>query len=142
MFRLPVWAYRLRLGWLLGHRFLMITHQGRRTGQVRHTVLEVVRHDRTTGEFIIVAGYGKTSDWYRNIQAAPALEIQVGGRRFSPIQRFLTPEEVSKEFVGYERRHPRLARTLGRMSGLEYDGSEEQRITLAAELPMIALRPR
>lgn len=120
----------------------MITHQGRKTGKIRQTVLEVVRHDRGTGEFIVVVGYGKTSDWYRNIQATTALEIHVGGRRFSPIQRFLTPEEVSKEFEYYESRHPRLARTMARMIDLEYDGSEEQRINLATELPMIALRPK
>jgi len=142
LFRLPVWVYRLRLGWLLGHRFLMITHQGRRTGKVRHTVLEVLRQDHATGEFIVVAGYGKTSDWYRNIQATPALEIHVGGRRFTPIQRFLTPQEVYKEFEDYEARHPRTARTLAGMIGLEYDGSEGQRRTLATELPMIALSPR
>ena len=120
----------------------MITHQGRRTGKIRHTVLEVVRHDRGTGEFIVVVGYGKTSDWYRNIQATTALEIHVGGRRFSPIQRFLTPDEGYKEFTHYESRHPRLARTMARMIDLEYDGSEGQRNTLAAELPFIALRPQ
>ena len=142
LFRLPVWIYCLRLGWLLGHRFLMITHRGRRTGKVRRTVLEVLRQDRATGEFIVVSGYGKASDWYRNIQATPALEIHVGGRRFTPIQRSLTPVEVYKEFEDYEARHPRTARTFAGMIGLEYDGSEDQRRTFTAELPMIALSPQ
>ena len=142
LFRLPVWVYRLHLGWLLGHRFLIVTHQGRKTGKVRHTVVEVVRHDRAGGEFIVVAGYRRTSDWYRNIQATSALQIHVGGRRFTPFQRFLTPEEVGKEFEDYESRHPRLARTLAWMVGLEYDGSESQRKTLTSELPMIALSPQ
>ena len=142
LFRLPVWIYRLRLGWLLGHRFLMITHQSRRTGKVRRTVLEIVRQDHATGEFIVVAGYGKTSDWYRNIQSRPALQIHVGRRRFTPTQRFLMPEEVYKEFEAYEARHPRFLRTFAGMIGLEYDGSEGQRRTLATELPMIALSPQ
>jgi hypothetical protein len=29
-FRLPIWLYRLRLGWLLGDRFLLLTHIGGR----------------------------------------------------------------------------------------------------------------
>ena len=47
MFKLPVYIYRLRLGWLLGHRFLLLTHQGRKTGKIRHTVLEVIRYDKS-----------------------------------------------------------------------------------------------
>ncbi len=72
----------------------------------------------------------------------PAFQINVGGRRFIPAQRFLTPEKVYEEFEDYERRHPRLARTLAGMIGLEYQGTEAQRRTLAAELPMIALSPK
>lgn len=137
-----MWIYRLRLGWLLGRRFLMITHVGRRTGVVRWTVVEVLRYDRDKNEFVVVAGYGKTSDWYLNIQARPPLQIDVGGRRFTPAQRFLTPEEVYEEFKDYERRHPRLVRTLAGMIGLEYQGTDAQRRAVAAELPMIALSPK
>ena len=142
IFRLPVWAYRLHLGWLLGQRLVMITQRGRRTGKIRRTVVEVLRHDPATGEFIVGSGYGKTSDWYRNIRSTPTLQIHVGGRRFTPTQRFLTPAEVYKEFEDYESRHPRVARTLAGMIGLEYDGSEGQRRTLASEFPMIALSPQ
>ena len=124
----------------------MITHRGRRTGKIRRTVVEVLRHDPATGEFIVVSGYGKTSDWYRNLRATPALEVNVGGRWFTPKQRFLTAEEVYKELESYAGRHSRLAHRLysvfARMIGLEYVGSEADRSTLATELPMVALRPR
>jgi hypothetical protein len=45
-FRLPIYLYRLDLGRLLGHRFLLLVHQGRRSGLLRETALEV----RTGGE--------------------------------------------------------------------------------------------
>ena len=32
MFKLPLLLYRLRLGWLLGRRFMLLTHVGRRSG--------------------------------------------------------------------------------------------------------------
>jgi hypothetical protein len=37
-FRLPIWLYRLRLGWLLGDRLLLLTHIGRTSGQRRDRV--------------------------------------------------------------------------------------------------------
>ena len=146
LYKLPVWVYRLRLGWLLGRPllgfwFLMITHRGRRTGKTYYTVVEIVRYDRTANEYIVVSGYGEASDWYRNLRVTPPLCIQIGNRRYTVEQRFLTPEQVYLEFVGYEGRHPRAARTLPRHLGLPYDGSEAQRRMVAAALRMVAFRP-
>jgi hypothetical protein len=42
IFKLPVFHYRLHLGWLLGKRFMQITHVDRNSGKVRRTVLAVV----------------------------------------------------------------------------------------------------
>jgi hypothetical protein len=39
MLKLPLLLYRLGLGWIFGHRFLLLTHKGRRSGKVRQTVL-------------------------------------------------------------------------------------------------------
>ncbi len=47
-FRLPIYLYRLNLGWLLGHRGLLLIHRGRKSGLLRETVLEVVRYDPAT----------------------------------------------------------------------------------------------
>ena len=33
--RLPIWLYRLHLSWLLGERFLLLTHTGRNSGLPR-----------------------------------------------------------------------------------------------------------
>ena len=40
LFRAPVYLYRWNFGWMLGHRFLLLIHIGRRIGLRRHTVLE------------------------------------------------------------------------------------------------------
>jgi hypothetical protein len=40
--RLPIYLYRLNLGWLLGHRFLLFAHLRRKSGLLRDTVLEVI----------------------------------------------------------------------------------------------------
>src|SRR5215469_3700219 len=36
LFRVPVYLYWWKCGWLLGHRFLLLNHTGRRTGLRRH----------------------------------------------------------------------------------------------------------
>src|SRR5689334_1392695 len=35
MYRLPVWLFHVHLGWLLGNRFLLLTHTGRKSGLPR-----------------------------------------------------------------------------------------------------------
>jgi deazaflavin-dependent oxidoreductase (nitroreductase family) len=75
-FRAPIWFYRAHLGWLLGNRFLYLETTGRSTGLRRRTVLEVVKHETSTGSFFVVAGFGATSDWYRNAVALPALRFR------------------------------------------------------------------
>ncbi|HCU92327.1 MAG TPA: nitroreductase family deazaflavin-dependent oxidoreductase, partial [Actinobacteria bacterium] len=65
LYRLPVWLYRARLGWLLGHRFVLINHIGRTSGRVRQVVVEVAEHDRVSGAVAVVSGFGPGSDWYR-----------------------------------------------------------------------------
>src|SRR5574341_857550 len=78
LYRLPIALHRWRLGWLLGRRFLLLAHRGRSSGQMRATVLEVVRHDETRDAYIVVAAFGARSDWFLNLRATPAARVQVG----------------------------------------------------------------
>ena len=45
LFRMPIGLYRLRLGWLLGDRFLLLHHTGRKSGLPRQAVVEVVTRE-------------------------------------------------------------------------------------------------
>ncbi|MQA16779.1 MAG: nitroreductase family deazaflavin-dependent oxidoreductase, partial [Pseudonocardiaceae bacterium] len=67
--RAPVPLLRRGFGWLLGPRFLLLEHIGRRTGLARYAVLEVV--DRGRGEWYVVAAYGPRAQWYRNVLRQP-----------------------------------------------------------------------
>jgi deazaflavin-dependent oxidoreductase (nitroreductase family) len=140
-FRLPIFLYRFRLGWLLGHRVLLLVHRGRKSGRIRRTPLEVIRYDPATDESIVVSAWGEKSDWYRNIEANRALEVRTGGRSFTPEQRFLSPEETYAEMTEYERQHPRLARGLSSWLGKPIDGTDEARRRFADSVRMVAFRP-
>jgi deazaflavin-dependent oxidoreductase (nitroreductase family) len=92
--RAPVWLYRGRLGGLLGGRFLLLTHTGRRTGLARQAVLEVVDRDPETGGWLVASGYGRRSDWLRNITAHPHVEVRSGWRpTVKATARRLSPHE-------------------------------------------------
>ena len=141
IYKLPIRLYRLKFGWLLSSRFLMITHLGRNTWERHYVVVEVARYDKSKDEYIVMSGYGEDSDWYRNLQKSPAIQVHVGRRRFTPSQRFLAPGEVHNEFVEYERRHRLIVRTLSKRLNVPYDGSKEQRHDLTAALRMVAFSP-
>src|SRR5215203_826612 len=141
-FRLPIYLYRLGLGQLLGNRFMLLTHRGRRSGRVYQTALEVVRYDPSLRATVVASGWGERSDWYRNLKAHPALEIRTGRERYAPEQRFLTPEEVYREIVDYERRHPWAVRIVPSLLGFRLDGSDAARRAFANSVRMVAFRPR
>ena len=124
---MPIYLYRLDLGWLLGHRFLMLVHQGRRSGLLRETVLEVILYDPDTRQSVVLSAWGEKADWYRNIGASPTLEVRTGGQRYVPEQRFLVPEENHALISHYGRRHPLAFRVVARAFGYPLDGTEGAR---------------
>lgn len=141
VFRFPIYLYQLRLGWLLGHRGLLLTHRGRKSGRAYRTVLEVVRYDLATQESVVLSGWGEKADWYRNIRASPALEIRTARERYVPEQRFLDPEENHAVVCEYAQRHPLAFRLLAQVFGYPTSGTEAARREFAKSLRLVAFRP-
>jgi deazaflavin-dependent oxidoreductase (nitroreductase family) len=146
LFGLPVWLYRLHAGWLLGHRFLLLTHVGRRTGSAYCTVLEVLEWHSVSGEAVVVSGFGTRAQWYRNVLAGGAAEVQIARSRFRARARLLDIDEAKQVLLRYERRNRivgALARLLlSRLVGFPYDGSAAARRRALEVLPMLAFAPR
>ena len=117
-FRIPIWLYRAHLGWLLGYRFVLLTHTGRKSGLPRHTVLEVVRYDKLTGACIVASGWDTKSDWFQNVTANPKIVIQIRNKRSAAIAERLSPEAGAQELLDYARRHPLALRELVAVHGL------------------------
>ena len=140
-FRLPIYLYRLNLGWLFGHRGLLLIHRGRRSGLLRETVLEVARYDPDIKESVVLSAWGERADWYRNIRVTPAMEVQTGGERYVPEQRFLAPEENHAVIADYEQRHPLAFRIFAWAFGYPLNGTEAMRREFASSLRLVAFRP-
>lgn len=137
--------YDWHAGWLLGNRFVRVTHIGRRTGRRYQTMLEVVGTGPADGEVIVIAGLGRSAQWFRNVQAHGAPEVAIGRHRFRPTCRVLDVEEADRVVAAYERRHrwlaPVLRRAVSWLVGWRYDGSAPARLRLVHQLPLVGLRP-
>ena len=145
VFGAPAWLYRLGMGWVLGTRFLALTHRGRRSGRTRRTILEVLSFDPKTKESVVASAYGTGADWYQNLQAEPALRIETGRWHYAPRQRFLTKEEAEVAANRFCREHPWEARVVPRVlpaidAAIPTDPGASP-ADLLASLPMVAFWP-
>jgi deazaflavin-dependent oxidoreductase (nitroreductase family) len=145
LFRVPVCLYRWNLGWLLGQRFLLLIHIGRRTGLRRNTVLEVMEYRKEGPEAVVMSAFGRNADWLRNIEATPDPEVVIGSQHFAATHRFLDEEEAIRVITGYERRNwfiaPIIRAVFSRLLGWPYDRSKSARRRVVAQLPLVAFRP-
>ncbi len=142
MFRVPILVFRARLGWLFGHRLVLINHQGRKTGRQRQVVVEVAARDRATGAVTVASGYGSRSDWFRNLLVAPDTTIEVGTRRLAVRAVPLSPEEGGEVMVDYARRHRLSATVLASYVRFDVDGgSDDGYRALGREIPFVRFEP-
>jgi deazaflavin-dependent oxidoreductase (nitroreductase family) len=140
-FRAPLALYRIGLGGLLGHQFLVLTHVGRRTGQIHETVLKVLHYDATTHESIVASAWGAEADWYRNLQVRPALAVRTAGAWYVPETRTLPADEAFAVFTDWTRRQHQFAELMLGQIGLSWDVPEAEQRAIVAGFPFIAFRP-
>lgn len=141
LYRLPIWLFRLHLGWLLMNRFLLLTHTGRKSGLPRQTVLEVLHSDLERTRYVVLAGWGAQADWVKNVEKTQEVVIQVGQRAVFAQAMLVSPEESEALLLAYARRYPRLMRALFRvLLGYHLDGTEDDVRALAHQSIVMAFK--
>jgi deazaflavin-dependent oxidoreductase (nitroreductase family) len=143
LFRLPILAYQLGLGWLFGRRLILLNHIGRVSGRSRRAILEVAEYDAADNTYVVASGWGPGAAWYRNILEKPDVDIQVG-RHTIPVTAVPLSEDAGAEiFARYAACHRRLAKyMLPRVLGMSVDGSEADFRAVGRRLPFVRLIPR
>lgn len=137
---LPIWLYRLHPS--LGDHSLLLTHIGCRHRQTQQTLLQVIAHDSTDDSYIVAAGWGKRSEWFRTIQRKPRVLVHVGSQRFEAIATRLSESDVRRALRDYACRYPSAFRTLaGTMAQRQSLSMSDDFRSLAHTIQMIALRP-
>jgi deazaflavin-dependent oxidoreductase (nitroreductase family) len=142
LLRAPVMLFRARLGWVFGYRLVYIAHRGRRTGKRREVVAEVVHYDRATPEVVVIAAWGENPDWYRNLQAAPPIEVRLAAQRWRTVQcRFPGGGETVQTLRHYRDAHPGAWRRLAPLLGFPADPADPRWCDVAGTVRAVALRP-
>ena len=94
----------------------------------------------------MVRAFGREADWLRNIEASPHPEVIIGSQHFTATYRVVGEDEAVSVSAGYQRRNQFIAPIIrlgfSSLLGWKFDGSEEHRCRLAAQLPFFAFRRR
>jgi deazaflavin-dependent oxidoreductase (nitroreductase family) len=146
--RLALWFMRLprplyHRGWgrLLGHTFLLIAHQGRKTGLRRETVAMALTYDPETQEAVVCSAWGPNTEWIRNLRAHPALQVKIGRENYIPSQRFLSEDEAVAVALEFQEHHPWRLRLFSTILGWGELDSEAAVRELVRSRPFVAFRP-
>ncbi|MFC8922057.1 nitroreductase family deazaflavin-dependent oxidoreductase [Cellulosimicrobium sp. NPDC057127] len=110
--RAPVALFRAGLGGVFGGRLLLLVHRGRSSGQARYAVLEVSGRP-ARDRYVVVAGLGPRSQWYRNVVAEPRVLVRTGARRAArAVATTLEPDDGARLLAEYAAASPRSWGTL------------------------------
>lgn len=131
LLRAPIGLYRVGLGFLMGKRLLMIEHVGRRSGEIRRTILEVVSND--DGAVYVAAAWGSKAQWLSNVRANPHVTVYLGSRRFDSTAVVVPVSEARLVMDRYAGKHPRAFEALAWMMLDEPGETAEQRVERVAE---------
>lgn len=143
-FKVPLLMHKLGFGgWekLIDAQWMLLTTTGRKSGKRRETLVDVMDYDKTADTYYIEAAYGSNADWFKNIQATPHFEAQVGRRKFSALAEILTEGDTGEMLVQFFRRKPAYTRSVMAMVGMKFKDEEELR-ALGKNLTLLAVQPR
>ena len=141
VFRLPVYLYRVGLGWVFDHRVLYLVHVGRKTGKRRRNCIEVIHRDPQKNESFVISAYGRRSDWFRNIMKSPPLELRIGRERFVPEFRVLDTAEARRVLRDVFSEHPGEGKFFLK-NVFHLRPSEKQFEDLSDLVPLVGFRPK
>ena len=141
LWRLPIWIYRLGFGWLLGKKALLLTHIGRKSGQPRQAVLEILHAYSSENRYLVVSGFGPESQWYQNIKKEPRVTIQVGTKKINAIAEQLEKELAGDAMIAYAENFPGNLKTLSRILGYEIEHSPAGYRAFGEQIPIIQFSP-
>ncbi len=146
LLKTPPLIYRGIVAEQLAKRCVMlVTTVGRRTGLPRTTGVSFMPHG---SGFIVFSGWGTSSNWYRNVLANPAVEVQVGRRRMRCTARLIEQPERRRELMLQMRARSRSCGpppfTRGILKALrlfDYEGELNMAVAQGGDLPVLELVP-
>jgi deazaflavin-dependent oxidoreductase (nitroreductase family) len=122
---------------------MLLTTIGRRSGLPRTTAISFMPVGRG---FIVFSGWGVSANWYRNVLANPAVEVQVGRRRLRATASLIDdPERRRALMLQMANRSrgcgpPVFARPLTKLL-FDYDAEIRMAVEQGGDLPVLEITP-
>ncbi len=138
LFMVPM--FRLGIGPFMGNRItgyiMVLKTVGRKTGKVRYAPVSYAIHK---GNVYCMAGWGRVSDWYRNVIATREIEaILPGGTLFGAVEDVTDLDE--RRII--LRRILQNAGFAGFLEGFNpFTITDEELLRKTADLPLLRIRP-
>ncbi|HEY1105715.1 nitroreductase family deazaflavin-dependent oxidoreductase [Agromyces endophyticus] len=130
--RLPIPMFKTGFGFVFLGRLLMLEHRGRVSGERRYVVIEAAEHE-SHDRIVVASGFGRSAQWYRNLEAEPRCGVSVGWRRRVPARAELLDADESRALLErYAARYPKAWAALHR-SIVDATGETDP------EIPMVRL---
>jgi len=142
-FKIPVFLYKIGFGGferIIGAEWMLLTTIGRKSGKPRQTMVDILDYDKDADTYYIEAAYGARADWYKNIQANPLFEAQVGRRKFKARAGELTADNAADKLVQFYRRKPAYTRSVMAMVGMKFEDEDGLR-AVAKNLTLLVVKP-
>lgn len=137
---IPVFAYKIGLGPLLGHMILILTTTGRKSGQTHTTPLQ---YEFVDGHYFIGSARGTSSDWCQNILANPEVGVHLNSIYFPATATIITDLEIITKFIKLRfTRHPVMMGILFRVQGWPAQPSPQEFQSYARQRSMVKITPK
>ena len=145
-FKSPVSMYHGPIADVMSKRcVMMLTTIGRKSGQPRTNGVSFM----PVGDgYIIFAGWGVQSDWYKNLLANPEVTIQVGNKRMKATAKPVEDPARRKDLMLQMRKRsgqcgpPEPVRSVLKATGmLDYEGELDMAVDQAGQLPVVEITP-
>lgn len=120
---------------------LLLTTTGRKSGLPRVTPLQFEQVD---GDIYVASARGPAADWYRNLQADPNVQVQLGKRAFAALAEPVSDPGRIADFLTLRlRRRPLMVRLILHLFDhlpLRFTRADLER--LAGQKTLVILHPR
>ena len=145
-FKSPVSMYHGPIADVMSKRcVMMLTTIGRKSGQPRTNGVSFM----PVGDgYIIFAGWGVQSDWYKNLLANPEVTIQVGNKRMKATAKPVEDPARRKDLMLQMRKRsgqcgpPEPVRSVLKATGMfDYEGELDMAVDHARQLPVVEITP-
>jgi deazaflavin-dependent oxidoreductase (nitroreductase family) len=124
------------MGTPIGGWICLLRMRGRRTGLVREAPLSYLVADDAVW---VMAGFGRRTEWYRNLIVDPRAEVVLPGRTIACTAEVVADPQVRRRII------PHLARAAGLpgyLTGVDpYRAAPEKLLAATAWVPLVRLRP-